>query len=553
MSDIDEELKEVSVLFKDLTEYFNKLKEMRNLLEMESSGSFFHITYLCCKCDVEFAEKVLVCPDCGSSIKVILRLIDTKGNIHDSDMQPEFCDKAARLIESLIEDYNEILMELDDANKLLSFSRLGITPNNPLAEVCARIFVFTTFQGWIVGDIVYINNAVRTIKKLAQKINATYNDLKKITIDFSKETEAIYLKYFTFIFTESDNLSKLVEDISNKIESIKKSPVLNKIYQTCQKRQSFNIDPHAINPQLSGRITVTIRHLIDQTDIKNIIIILNYFLEGVEIFGSVEKYYAKLSEVLCGAVENLIRNYPKLFVDVYGQRININMYLDIENDKDNPQVRAFVGEEKIKSKKIYIKAYDPTLQTLEINIVSSFLLEMMQASNSQDLTTALIHEITHLLDIKIESKSSPYGSIADKIRKEGIATFSEFAYGKQSPHYLKYPMNSYIIEKLMEHPLRDWVDYGRVSSKGDEYNLGEFMCFVFYIAQLKRRFGIAINILQPGFEKQILANPEFFAYAQVVLRILSNMPIKDFFRFYLKYSNELGLKPLITEACVESI
>ncbi len=567
MSELDEEIKEVSVLFKDITKHYSKVKELRYYLDHYLSR--FEIIYQCYTCKQNQKTKSRYCYNCGKSdIREMLHFEYDK-NSNDSYIKPGFGDETARLLKSLIDYYTRILTLLEYVYGEWNIKITSL--NMPLSEVYVRIFLLNAFSPPLktpqdsfvhglktgssrsfIGSLDDFRYTISTIKNWAKEVSTTFDNLKKTTTDFSKETESLYHEHFSFIFTEAEILSKMFKDVHALIENVKDSPFLNKVYQACKKRQSFNIDVHAFNPLLSGKITVTVRHIIDQNRLDDLVNTFRGFVRGVEIFGSFEKYYENMFVLLLGAVENLIRNYSKLFVNVYGPRININMYLDIESTKTGTS--AFVGEYKEKylsksSSFINIRAHDPSFQNLEINISLAFLLQMIEAKDIQTLTEVLIHELTHLFDTKLIRQSSSIE--ADKIRKEGIAVFSEFVYARKSPIFSKVFM---LIEIFIQHPISSWEDdYCKKRSHSHEYLLGEFMCFVFFVALLKRRFGVAINILEPGFEKQILENPEFFAYAQVVLRYLSSLSTKDFFRLHIKYSNELGLKPIVTPEGVENI
>lgn len=252
-----------------------------------------------------------------------------------------------------------------------------------------------------------------------------------------------------------------------------------------------------------------------------------------------------------GAIENIIVKNENLFYDIYGGKLNIQIFLDIQYLKGSA---GFVGEtiQRIFHDKIvFVSKYDESLRTLEINIQASYLYNCIIGNRINDFSKVLVHEIGHLFDKRVKFGCG--------IKREGVAVFTEYAYGGHSLQF-----NIDLIKSLMNNPIKDYEGYIKVENKwansGQEispvpYWLGEYICFVIYLALLKRKYlSFDRDILNSNnliklidLANTLLQNKEMKEYAQNVLKIIRNMDDKKFFYFYTKYSKELGLNLIFSD------
>ncbi|MFH1916300.1 MAG: hypothetical protein ABIJ21_03475 [Nanoarchaeota archaeon] len=551
MSTVEIELHEFSALLDELRLFSEGIKKIDEILP--KIMSLRRTKYRCLSCGFESIEKIAKCPSCGrhDRFQEIFEVDETQ----EASLQYGFNEEAMRIWDFLIQWQGMTTRLISQMEIFKLVTVLPNASNYPLERKYIQAYFMLNYSGSgaYKRDIEYLKIFLSFIAAHSKSENVDCHLISQFR--GGGKNEALYLKTLTLLFSDPNYLMNLLQSIEKKINLLKESSVMKDIYSLCKRNLSMTIHPGEINPFLSGKMTVIIRHASDESDSQKLKPIFETLLKGIETYGSSEAYYAKMANYIKQTICFFINKNYALLYHVYGRKIDVTIFIDIQYYKN---AAGFVREWKnllLHNKEVCVVKSDESLRTLEINIQASFLFECIKGNKSNDLANILVHELGHLFDKNIKSNCP--------IRDEGVATFTEFAYGQHCPQF-----HIEVINDLMEHPLAKYEDYVRLEAKWakqDEislipYWLGEYSCFVIYLALLKRRYPqMDVNIFNIGplwrlaLDKETGEETGTGEYAKTVLKLIRNMSKQKFFYFYFKYSNELHLKPIFTVEFVSRI
>jgi hypothetical protein len=558
MSEIEKELVEVSELIKELNDFVVGI----NKLEQHLHGLYYKAEKFsyCTSCGSSFPIKEIKsgkCPSCGlgdiDNKKIILKTKTGDGDDEIFNVQYEFTKKTLKAFNILIEEYASIFIHLKNISSINLLSDLKITPDFSKEQMLVQIYLLSirekvfTSRG-LLGRKAYkrdkkiIEHSLTRIKELSKKYSFNINELKRIS-RYGNSFEGIK-KTLLLLFHDEENLLSLFNRVDDKIKSLKNSPVMKEIHHLCKRRISLSLKPKDIVPNLRGKMSIFIRHDVDQNYVEELKRQYHYFLKNIELTGSAENYYNTLKDLILNSVKLIVKEHTSLFTKVYGNDIKVKMYFDIQSHLG---ASAFVGEtvKKISpsGEMAYISKYDPALKELEINIdIKNIYYCLYDDSSKKRLIKTLIHEFNHLFDKKLY-----FEKIGSKFRIEGLARFSEYAYmvGK-TPSF-----NVNLIKEIMNDPISSSQDIDKLEDKwfknqitsGFPYDIGEYMCFVIFLRHLKRKFpSYVVDPLDQSKLVELSKKIGVSKNAQLMVRLIGNMSDKQFFDFYVKGAKELGLK-----------
>jgi hypothetical protein len=348
-------------------------------------------------------------------------------------------------------------------------------------------------------------------------------------------------------------ICSIVHELYTEVDKVKNDPQMIDLYSKVRKNISFQLDLEEFTKSLKGRVNVVIRNGIDSDNPQEAEKTFMSLAKGVSWAGSFDWYYSRVQTFIRQALAYLFLFKADMFREVLSERFEMMLYIDIEALK--PDVLGNVGESRLQffNKDLYVKAYDPNLRWFEININSDYLFKCVADIEKEKFNRTLLHEFNHTFDrVLINNRSKHRYTELVSIRNEGIAIFSELAF-TAAP---RYKTENYIPE-LIKNPKNDL----KLKDKDEPYKLGYFMCMVFYVATMRRmimdkklRMDENYNLLNDTIAKDALLHDvsqrwlatdiSYGGAAKLVVRIMRGLTPQDFFRFYVKYSKELGM-PLI--------
>ncbi len=313
--------------------------------------------------------------------------------------------------------------------------------------------------------------------------------------------------------------------------------ILEEGFNLSRKRVSFYINPKNINPSLSGKISVQIRFFPDKSmDVAQFLKIVEYSKLPLN------EYQKKVEDFLKNSVIQLLERYTDLFIKIYSKKINFNLFLDIQSGNVNASVGEIIKKEYALnegSKIITINKIDPTNKNLEINIYLDLLAIIIESKNHKEFIETIVHELNHLYDKR--------ALISSKIRGEGIATFSEFAYSHSLPRYLNRKVFSFLEGEDYKTNLMKFFDNPEIQLPeiNDPYIIGEFMCFVIFAVSLKKKYPLKqFNLLNEEDIKRLSKDQESVEHAKNILILLRNTTDDSFLNLYFQATETNEAKEL---------
>ncbi|MCX6710049.1 MAG: hypothetical protein NTV63_03810 [Candidatus Woesearchaeota archaeon] len=355
----------------------------------------------------------------------------------------------------------------------------------------------------------------------------------KKDIPYYNSKQRRFIQLFSIFLSKRKNILAVMDEIDRSLDEIRRDRSFIDAIREFRKNFSFNVNPGAINPALSGNIAVKVRMGLYHGEGINAKFIeslyANYIMPGEQRFGSMKAFCMEIEKTIVNVINLIVRDCAQLFIRVYGRRMNIEIFLDVN---ENQSGYASV---------LY---QDETLRSMRISINSNYLCSVVEHNRFGSLEATLVHEINHLLDKNLSHSSS----VIYRIRDEGIAMFSEYAYSRKEeiPHFLQNNYDHELMLKLMERPINSAQFIERIEQvRGSApYKIGFFMCLVCYFALLRRRFGLKPNIRNLSEVVLTSEADEAREYAKIVLNQMRNVRVPDFGMLYMKYSQEIGV-PLI--------
>lgn len=246
-----------------------------------------------------------------------------------------------------------------------------------------------------------------------------------------------------------------------------------------------------------------------------------------------------------------------LFTDVYGNQIKCNFFLDVMFIEMG--YSAFVKESIDFTKEgmtAKVLKYDAANRNIEIGLSIRHLVELVKENKYRIFIELIAHELGHIFDWNLTK------ILHSKIRAEGIAMFTENAMHDVP----KSSYNKALIAELTSNPIDSEKELEMQSKRWHPsfpYLLGYYISLVFYLAFLKKRFkklGMDVYItlenlnwidMHKSYDKKIIGIS--IERANFTARFLRTLPEKYYFPLYLKYANELNIKPVLTKRYVNWI
>jgi hypothetical protein len=537
--------------------YLNRLKiyyKQLSLLNFRILNIFKDLTiwYHCNGCGFSGPLRKNNCYICGG--KNILKYKRVRLDTPLEDLpNMGFTPEALIIIRNLANNHRQIIQTLNELSQLIGKLDIKFPEDlSPKIETLISLSIIFEKSEEEFGKIT--RNAIHHLQELNALFQSTLNEIHNIAqIGKNAEIEIKYRTLFRILLQENSSVIKDLEESQTLLEEVKTSPIIKEIYQITKKRTTIHINPQEISPEFSGKITLIIRYNVGRNSKEGKIQLHSMFLEGISTFGSIENFNLKVSEFITQLVKEVVLSTKDTFQSIFGKNMRFTFYVDIQKIEN---AGGFAGEVKkfiFGERKLVFNEYDPTFKTIEVNISPQNLFSALLHPSDQNFKNTFIHELNHVLDKKVKSKEP-----GSRIRAEGIAMFSTFAYNKHIDN-----LKVELLQELMHKPLKTKEDYLALNSKSEEdpdnisqapYILGEFITLIIFLRFLKQRNPkIQINIFNKEELQALINNPIYQDEAKKLLKILRNTNPSKYFELYFQFTSELNIPPIITPEFLEDL
>lgn len=545
---------EVYNLHKFLEDYFpdcGLVLECRNCgKKFRYSETNFYLPKTCQKCHNRLYGK----------IRVKKRFIINKYML----IKDGASEETAGLLRIIRKSHAETINLIKDLEILDLYSDLGVripffNPHKAKDEgLMAGIFLYIKFKGTgqFQKDIKVLYSSTKKAIKLLNEEKIEFERIEGL-LESRNALERSVAFWFLKLSDSEKGIIHILYELENSIERIQASPIWDEMQHLVARRISFSISPHSIDNNLYGKINIEIRQITDKLGIDTLKRTLFYFLSAIETFGSADKYYEALANFIRRSFEFLIKKNMYLFTDVYGNQIKCNFFLDVMFIEMG--YSAFVKESIDFTKEgmtAKVLKYDAANRNIEIGLSIRHLVELVKENKYRIFIELIAHELGHIFDWNLTK------ILHSKIRAEGIAMFTENAMHDVP----KSSYNKALIAELTSNPIDSEKELEMQSKRWHPsfpYLLGYYISLVFYLAFLKKRFkklGMDVYItlenlnwidMHKSYDKKIIGIS--IERANFTARFLRTLPEKYYFPLYLKYANELNIKPVLTKRYVNWI
>lgn len=204
-----------------------------------------------------------------------------------------------------------------------------------------------------------------------------------------------------------------------------------------------------------------------------------------------EEFYLFIEEIFSTAFQIIINGRSHMFEKVYSSRFNLDFTVYTKNMFEGKEVNKYYIYVGVKHKKENL-VVEPRDNNLFMMVPTNLLLGQFNNYKNKkqnkkeiilEITTAVIHEMTHLLDplaAKILRQEIKEITELDLLRVEGLATFQQTIYE---------PKEFIIVGKIKSYHqnIKRYFDYNLKQIKGDAYYFGFYMCLIMFTHFIKEK------------------------------------------------------------------
>lgn len=538
---------------------------------------FFHnasVKYSCTRCNEPYDKLYPFCRYCNTNtVRESINVEINEGKIKNFNIQYGFEPEAIKYLEAIVKNHNDTLSLLSNLSpEYKTIWELGGIEDDANDAILTRTYFLLINRKRYLHSLIVIKNVVSNINSILEDEKMRFENLDKVTISQQRgekdenthkilgifahtvissnkpeERELYFKNIFSSVFSGQKSLISDIDKLITYIQNLEKNEeLMQEIRSLMERRLSFSISPKSLDRELSGLITVNVLYSAQEGVWNDSLQSIMSLYDASRNFGSTDAYFSAMVQFLKDSISLFISNSKNMLVQIYGKSMNFTIHIDIDciNSPAYSNARAFADTYSSKG-----------YSEVHIGFHPMKMLDLVRYDNKPEFIEIFVHELGHIFDRQQRKNARLYSMFT-----EGVAMFTEFAHNR-TIRFIVIPENVELTKKLMKNPINSEEDliktresFGGTEYSNLEYFLGEHICFVIYLALLKRRFRfIHPDILKPDELNRLTENKTAVEYAQEVLKSLRSLDDNVFIHLYYKYAKELNIKPIIHENYLKRI